>query len=158
MPSAHAIEADAAAGRPIVSSDESGFATDMPRTHGSAPKGKRSLAVRTGARRARATAIAAPLAGVVPTPFACTVTINSDVFHAWITHALIPTLPPGAALVMDMPPFISGVTQNRHPRVRDTSWNTSHPTAPTSIRANTNRPRQKPSGEKPRKTQEIFKK
>jgi len=35
------IAAHEAASRPVVYIDESGFATDMPRTHGYAPKGQR---------------------------------------------------------------------------------------------------------------------
>ena len=65
------IKAHEAAGRPIVYINESGFATDMARTHGHGPGGKRCLG-RHGWRAAgRANVIGALVAGLLPTTLPC---------------------------------------------------------------------------------------
>ncbi len=57
------ITAHEAAGRPIVYLDESGFATDMPRPHGSAPRGTRCLGGQNRNARGREMTPGALLAG-----------------------------------------------------------------------------------------------
>ncbi len=57
------ITAHETAGRPIVYLDESGFATDMPRPHGSAPRGTRCLGGQNRNARGREMTPGALLAG-----------------------------------------------------------------------------------------------
>ena len=89
----------------MVYIDESGFAHDMPRTHGYAPKGKRCVGTHDWNAKGRTNVIGALLGGVLLTTCLFSCNINSDRFHAWVTMELIPTLPPGAVLVMDNATF-----------------------------------------------------
>ncbi len=59
------VAAHQVAGWPIVSLDESGFATDIPRPHGSAPRGTRCFGVQNRNARGRETVIGARLAGAL---------------------------------------------------------------------------------------------
>ena len=72
--------------------DESGFAHDMPRTHGYALKG-------------RTNAIGALLEKALLTVGLFTVNINADIFTAWVVQDLLPKLPPKAVIVMDNATF-----------------------------------------------------
>jgi len=99
------IEAHEAAGRPIVYIDESGFAHDMPRTHGYAPKGKRCFGTHDWQARGRINVIGALLGPAILTIGLFTGNINSDVFHGWLVESLIPNLPSGSVLVMDNATF-----------------------------------------------------
>ena len=54
-------------GRPVVSIDESGFAEDMPRTHGYALKGKRCYGRQDWGAKGRTNVIGALLRGVLLT-------------------------------------------------------------------------------------------
>jgi transposase len=92
-------------GHPIVYVDESGFAVDMPRTHGYAPKGQRVVGKRNWHERGRINVLGALLAGSLLT--ACTVEgpVDAEVFKAWLEQDLIPQLPPNSVVVMDNAPF-----------------------------------------------------
>ena len=57
------IERYAEKGRPLISIDESGFAHDMSRTHGYAPKGKRCYSRHYWGAKGSTNAIGALLAG-----------------------------------------------------------------------------------------------
>ena len=83
------IKAHEAAGRPIVYIDESGFAANMPRTHGYAPKGKRCFGRHNWRAAGRTNVIGALLAGLLLTTLLCDFNIDGDIFHEWITHELI---------------------------------------------------------------------
>ncbi len=86
------IAAHEAAGWPVVYLDESGFAMDMPRPHGSAPRG-------------RGTAIGARLAEALCGVGLTTSNVDADIFNLWLERDLIPKRPTGAVLVMDTATF-----------------------------------------------------
>ena len=85
--------------------DESGFAQDMPRTHGYSPRGERCYGVHDWHAKGRINAIGAILGFVFLTVTLFEGSINSDVFYAWLIHELIPVLPMNAVVVMDNASF-----------------------------------------------------
>lgn len=90
---------------PIIYIDESGFALDGPRTHGYARTGERSYGMRDWNARGRVNAIGAILNFEFLSVELWNCNINSDVFHAWITQALLAKCPPAAVIVMDNASF-----------------------------------------------------
>ena len=102
----------------------------MPRTHGYAPKGKRCFGRHNWRAAGRTNVIGALLAGLLLTTLLCDFNIDADIFHEWITHELIPKLPPGAVLVMDNASFHNAATHNRRSLMQDISCNTSRPYSP----------------------------
>ena len=94
-----------AEGRPLVYVDESGFAVDMPRRYGYAPKGSRCLGTWNWHEKGRINAIGALLAGALLTVGLFTSTIDAPTFTAWLEQDLIPKLPPGAVVIMDNAKF-----------------------------------------------------
>ena len=93
------------AGRSIIYLDESGFAHDMPRTHGYCKQGKRCYGVSDWGAKGRTNVIGALLGATLLTLSIFTHNINSDTFHAWMTQDLIPKLPENAVIVMDNASF-----------------------------------------------------
>ncbi|SFN18578.1 transposase [Nitrosomonas communis] len=77
-------------GRVIVYLDESGFAHDMPRTHGYAPVGERAHGVKDWHARGRAHAIGALIRKALLTVSLFMAHITADIFHAWVTQDLLP--------------------------------------------------------------------
>ena len=77
-------------GKPIVYLDESGFAHDSPRSHGYSVCGERCFGTHDWGAKGRTNAIGALLGSslITTTLFECT--INSDVFHAWMTQDCLP--------------------------------------------------------------------
>lgn len=77
----------------------------MPRTHGYSARGKRCFGKQDWNARGRTNVIGALIGKALLTVslFACN--IDSDVFHAWTKHDLLPKLPPGAVIVMDNAAF-----------------------------------------------------
>jgi len=94
-----------AEGKAIVYLDESGFAHDMPRTHGYSPRGTRCRGVHDWQAKGRINALGAIVGMTFLTVSLFEGNINSDVFYAWLTQAFIPTLPVNAVVVMDNAPF-----------------------------------------------------
>lgn len=92
-------------GKNIVYLDESGFAVDMPRTHGYSPFGERCYGERDWHARGRCNAIGAILGFTLITVCIFDSNINSDVFYAWLTQDLIPKLPNDCVVVMDNASF-----------------------------------------------------
>ena len=92
-------------GRPVVYIDESGFATDMPRTHGYAARGQRCLGSHDGQARGRINVIGALLAGVMLSVGLTEANVDADMFNLWLRGDLIPKLPCAAVLVMDRATF-----------------------------------------------------
>lgn len=88
--------------------DESGFAHDMPRTHGYAPKGQRCYGKHDWGAKGRTNIIGALLAGVLLTISLFQTTINTEIFTAWIAHDLLPKLPPKSVVIMDNASFHKG--------------------------------------------------
>lgn len=99
------IKALELAEKPIVYIDESGFAKDMPRTHGYSSRGKRCEGVKDWHSKGRTNAIGALLRGVLLTVGLFEANVNADVFHAWLDQDLLKKLPPGSTLVMDNAAF-----------------------------------------------------
>ena len=91
--------------RPIVYVDESGFAVDIPRTHGYSLKGRRCYGKRDWHARGRTNAIGAILNFEFLTVDLWDCNIDSDIFFAWLTKCLIPKLPPNSVVVLDNASF-----------------------------------------------------
>ena len=92
-------------GRPIIYIDESGFASDMPRTHGYSFKGQRCYGRNDWGAKGRTNVIGALIGKILLTVSLFTTNINTDIFTAWIEQNLIPKLPSGSVLVMDNATF-----------------------------------------------------
>jgi transposase len=88
--------------------DESGFAHDMPRTHGYSPKGQRCYGKQNWGAKGRTNVIGALFAGVLLTVSLFEITINTEVFTTWIAHDLIPKLPAKSVIIMDNASFHKG--------------------------------------------------
>ena len=88
--------------------DESGFAHDMPRTHGYARKGERCYGLHDWGAKGRTNVIGALLGGVLLTASLFGTTINTDVFNAWMRQDLMPKLPKSSVVVMDNATFHKG--------------------------------------------------
>ena len=99
------LAAHEAAGKAIVYRDESGFAYDMPRTHGYAPRGKRCVGIHDWQAKGRINVIGALLAGTLLTVGLTTCNVDADIFNLWLKEQLIPVLDKGAVLVMDRARF-----------------------------------------------------
>lgn len=93
------------ANRVIVYLDESGFAHDMPRTHGYSRKGERCYGEQDWHARGRVNVIGAVQDHKLFAVRLFDCSIDSDVFSAWLTEALIPELPPQSVVVMDNATF-----------------------------------------------------
>ena len=79
--------------------DESGFAHDMPRTHGYAFKGHRCFGAHDWGAKGRTNVIGALLGGVLLTVSLFQTTVNTLVFNAWVVQDLIPKLPASSVVV-----------------------------------------------------------
>ena len=89
----------------IVYLDESGFAHDMPRTHGYATRGKRCYGVRDWGAKGRTNVIGALIGASLLTVSTFTTNINGNIFHRWMVNDLIPKLPANTVVVMDNASF-----------------------------------------------------
>ena len=97
----------------IVFLDESGARTDMTRTRGRAARGERVVETVPAGRWKATTMLAAvrtagPLAGAVVAG-----ATDTDVFLAWVEHALVPHLRRGETVAMD------NLSPHKNPRVRE---------------------------------------
>ena len=85
----------------MVYIDESGFAQDMPRTHGYSLKGKRCEGVHDWHARGRINAIGVLCGAALLTVSLFDCNIDSTVFEAWFEHQLLPVLPEKSVVVLD---------------------------------------------------------
>ena len=92
-------------GRPVVYIDESGFAHDMPRTHGSAPTGQRCDGLCDWQARGRTNAIGALIGKALLTVGLFQANVTADIFTAWVKQDLLPQLPENSVIVMDNATF-----------------------------------------------------
>lgn len=92
-------------GKTIIYLDESGFAVDMPRTHGYSLTGERCLGKRDWHARGRCNVIGAIIGFVLITICLFDSNINSDTFYAWLTQDLLPKIPENSIIVMDNASF-----------------------------------------------------
>jgi transposase len=89
----------------VIFIDESGFAHDMPRTHGYAAKGKRCIGTKNWSDKGRTNAIGALHGNTLLTLSLFDTTINADIFTAWVVQDLLPKLPQKSVIVMDNATF-----------------------------------------------------
>jgi transposase len=92
-------------GRIIVYIDESGFAHDMPRTHGYSASGQRCIGLCDWQARGRTNVIGALIGKLLVTAGFYQTTINADIFLEWIKNDLVPKLPLHSIIVMDNSTF-----------------------------------------------------
>jgi len=92
-------------GKCLIYVDESGFAQDMPRTHGYSKKGERCYGTHNWQEKGRINAIGAIIEFTFLTVALFQCNINSDVFFAWLTQDLLPKIPDNAVIVMDNASF-----------------------------------------------------
>lgn len=96
------------AGRTIAYIDESGFAHDMPRTHGYSQKGKRCYGIHDWGAKGRTNAIGALTGAALLTVVLLSGSVNTDVFTCWVQQDLLPKLPKNSVIVMDNAAFHKG--------------------------------------------------
>ena len=77
----------------------------MPRTHGYSYRGKRCYGLHDWHAKGRINVIGAMVGFVLVSVGLFEGSINSDVFYAWLTQALVPILPIHAVVVMDNASF-----------------------------------------------------
>lgn len=100
--------------------DESGFAHDMPRTHGYSPKGERYYAKHDWHARERYNAVGALIGKELLTVSLFECSIDADVFYEWIVQDLLPKLPKNSVIVMDNATFhkrsdiLKAITDQQH--------------------------------------------
>ncbi len=90
---------------PLVFIDESGFAHDMPRTHGYSSKGQKCYGLQDWGAKGRTNVIGALCKGVLLTVTLLNGSVNTEVFNAWVEQDLIPKLPPKSVVIMDNAAF-----------------------------------------------------
>ena len=86
---------------PLVYSDESGFALDMPRECGYSQRGQRCYGQKDWHAKGRLNAIGAVIEMELITVSLFDSHINADIFYAWLTQDLLPKLPDKSVLIMD---------------------------------------------------------
>jgi transposase len=96
-----------------VSLDESGFAHDMPRTHGYAPKGQRCYGKHDWGAKGRTNVIGALLGSALLTVSLFSTSINTEIFTNWVLYDLIPKLPPKSVVIMDNATFHKGAVMQK---------------------------------------------
>lgn len=92
-------------GKPIVYLDESGFAHDMPRTHGYAVKGARCFGQQDWGAKGRTNAIGALLGNTLLTVSLFEHNIDTQTFSNWLKKDLMPKLPDGSVIILDNASF-----------------------------------------------------
>jgi transposase len=91
--------------QPIIYIDESGFAHDMPRTHGYSQQGERCYGTQDWQARGRVNVIGAIQNNQLITASLFEGNIDSDTFHAWVVQDMLPKLPAKSIIVMDNATF-----------------------------------------------------
>jgi transposase len=109
----------AAAGRPIVYVDESGFAKEMPRTHGYAPKGHRCYGVYDWQAKGRTNVIGALLEKELLATSLFETPINRTIFSTWFTQELLPKAPKNSVIFLDNATFHKDL--KLHPQLQKAS-------------------------------------
>ena len=102
------IEAWKKENKQIVYIDESGFAHDMPRTHGYSDKGKRCYGSHDWGAKVRTNAIGALLDKAIIAIGLISGSVNAEVFTAWVWQVLLPNLLQESVIVMDNASFHKG--------------------------------------------------
>lgn len=97
----------------MICIDESGFAHDMPRTHGYAPKGHRCYGRHNWGAKGRTNVIGATCGGLLLAVSLFSSSINTDLFNAWVEQDLLPKLPPRSVVIMDNATFHKGASMQK---------------------------------------------
>ena len=89
----------------MIQTDESGFARDMPRRNGYAPKGRRCIGQRGWHAKGRISVVGALTGSALLTVSLIDGTVNADVFSAWLNQDLLPKLPLHCVIILDNASF-----------------------------------------------------
>ena len=89
----------------IVYLDESGFAHEMPRTHGYSEIGARCFGTCGWNAKSRENVLGALINFKLIACATCSDNIDSVIFNAWLKEILIPELPENSVIVMDNAAF-----------------------------------------------------
>jgi transposase len=92
----------------MVYIDESGFAHDMPRTHGYAIKGQRCYGKHDWGAKGRTNVIAALIGATLIAVGLVNESVDTNVFTCWVDKFLLPNLPDKSVIVMDNAAFHKG--------------------------------------------------
>lgn len=96
------------ANKQIVYIDESGFAHDMPRTHGYSLKGERCYGKHDWGAKGRTNAIGALVGKAIIAVGLISGSVNTDVFTSWVEEILLPNISKQSVIVMDNATFHKG--------------------------------------------------
>ena len=96
-------------GKPIVYIDESGFAHDMPRTHGYSKKGTRCYGTHDWGAKGRTNVIGALVGSTLVAVGLLTGSVDTAVFTCWVEHILLSNIPQESVIVMDNATFHKGI-------------------------------------------------
>lgn len=102
--------------KPIVYIDESGFAHDMPRTHGYSDKGQRCYGAHDWGAKGRTNAIGGLIGSALIAIGLVTGSVNTVVFTSWVEQILLPELPKKSVVVMDNAAFHKGKDMKKNDR------------------------------------------
>ena len=106
-------------GKQVVYIDESGFAHDMPRTHGYSDKGKRCYGKHNWGAKGRSNVIGALIDGKVDAVGLINSSVNTEVFTAWVEKCLLPSISKQSVIVMDNATFHKGQDMQKSCRTPD---------------------------------------
>ena len=93
--------------------DESGFAHDMPRTHGYAQKGDRCFGTQDWGVKGRVNVFGALVGSALIATAGFQTTIHTNVFDAWVSQDLVKHLPKTRVFVMDNATFHQGARMQK---------------------------------------------
>ncbi len=93
--------------------DESGFAQDMPRTHGYSMKGERCYGSHDWGAKGRTNAIGALIGSSLVAIGLLAGSVNTDVFTTWVDKFLLPNIPDNCFIVMDNAAFHKGADMQK---------------------------------------------
>jgi len=94
--------------KPVVYIDESGFAHDMPRTHGYSIQGTRCYGINDWGAKGRTNAIGALIGDALIAVGLIAGHVDTVVFTSWVEQILLPNLPGESVIVMDNAAFHKG--------------------------------------------------
>jgi len=100
--------------------DESGFAHDMPRTHGYSPIGDRCYGTQDWNAKGRKNVIAGLFGDLLIGCGIVQSNIDTEVFNTWVQKIFIPDLPENSVVIMDNAAF------HKSQKTRDLIINNGH--------------------------------
>ena len=103
------IEKYKSEGKTLSYIDESGFAVDMPRTHGYSKIGDRCYGTHNWNAKGRDNVIGALVNNLFTACRIVNGNVDSDTFNAWLEKILVPELPRNSIVIMDNAAFHKSV-------------------------------------------------